>query len=123
MSVDIPPGPVTGEQPVTQRTLHGELLGYFRKQLGGNVVVAVIAIVASTVGAYKAVASEARLQADAGVQPMVRKVADIDLRVENLERQVPEIQADIRALYRAVMTGAPQPRLEKPAPAADGGGQ
>lgn len=34
-------------------------------------------------------------------------------------RRLDETSADIRALYRAVMTGAPQPRLE--APPKDGG--
>lgn len=115
-----PPGPVTAEQPVTNRTLHGELLSYFRRQLGGSLVVAVLAIGGATLGAWRAVASEARTQADAGVAPVVLKVADIERRVENVERQVPEIQADIRALYKAVMTGARQERLEQPA-RVDGG--
>lgn len=113
-----PKAPATGEQPVTQRTLHGELLAYFRKQFGGNLIIAALAIGGATLGAWQAVAHEARTQADAGVLPVNLKVQDLDNRVSRVEKQVPEIQADIRALYRAVMTGAPQPRLEMP---VDGG--
>lgn len=118
---DAPKGPVTAEQPVTQRTLHGELLGYFRKQLGGNLFIAALAVGGATLGAWKAVAHEARSQADAGVLPVTLKVDDLGRRVERVERQVPEIQDDIRALYKAVMTGARQERLERPAAIVDGG--
>lgn len=111
----------TGEQPVTNGALHLELLAYFRRQLGGNLVVAALAIGGATLGAWKAVAQEARNQADAGVQPVTLKVDDLGRRVERVEKQVPEIQADIRALYRAVMTGQAQPRLEVPALPQDGG--
>lgn len=111
----------TGEQPVTQRTLHSEFLGFFRKQFGGNVLALVIIGGGSVVGAWRAVAGEARQQADAGVLPVTLKVEDLSRRVESVERQVPEIQADIRALYKAVMTGDRQPRLEQPAPRVDGG--
>jgi hypothetical protein len=63
----------------------------------------------------------ARKAADAGVMPVRLEVEDLSRRVERVEKQVPEIQADIRALYKAVMTGARQERLEQPAPRADGG--
>lgn len=119
---DAPKGPTTGEQPVTQRTLHGELLGYFRRQLGGNVVVAMIAIGGATFGAWRAVAGEARAQADAGVQPIKLEVDDLSRRVKRIEDQTVEVQADIRALYKAVMTGRPQERLEHPAPPRVDGG-
>lgn len=118
---DAPKGPVTAEQPVTNRTLHGEFMSFFRKQFGGNVLALVIIGGGSVVGAWRAVAGEARQQADAGVLPVSLKVEDLSRRVESVERQVPEIQADIRALYKAVMTGDRQPRLEQPAPRVDGG--
>ena len=118
---DAPKGPTTGEQPVTNRTLHGEFMSFFRKQFGGNVLALVIIGGGSVVGAWRAVAGEARQQADAGVLPVTLKVEDLSRRVESVERQVPEIQADIRALYKAVMTGDRQPRLEQPAPRVDGG--
>jgi hypothetical protein len=110
----------TGEQPVTNGSLHLELLGFFRKQLGGNLVMAALAVGGATLGAWRAVAQEARSQADAGVAPVALRVEDLNRRVESVEKQVPEIQADIRALYKAVMTGRPQERLEHPA-ATDGG--
>lgn len=118
---DAPKGPTTGEQPVTNRTLHGELLAYFRRQLGGNVLVAMIAIGGATFGAWRAVAGEARSQADAGVLPVKLEVEDLSRRVKRVEDQTSEVQADIRALYKAVMTGDRQPRLEQPAPRVDGG--
>ena len=111
----------TGEQPVTNGSLHLELLAYFRRQFGGNLVVAALGVGGATLGAWRAVAQEARSQADAGVAPVVLKVDDLTRRVDRVEKQVPEIQADIRALYRAVMTGTPQERLEHPAAPADGG--
>lgn len=111
----------TGEQPVTNGSLHSELLAYFRRQLGGNLVVAALAIGGATLGAWRAVAQEARAQADAGVVPVALRVEDLSRRVERVERQVPELQADIRALYRAVMTGSPQERLERPPAPTDGG--
>lgn len=117
----VPPGPTTGEQPVTNRTLHGELLAYFRRQLGGNLLVAALAIGGATLGAWRAVADEARTQADAGVAPLKLEVDDLSRRVRRVEDQTGEVQADIRALYKAVMTGRPQERLEQPAPAKDGG--
>jgi len=118
---DAPKGPATGEQPVTQRTLHGEFMSFFRKQFGGNIIALVIVGGGAVLGAWKAVAQEARNQADAGVVPVTLKVDDLGRRVERVEMQVPEIQADIRALYRAVMTGQAQPRLEVPALPQDGG--
>lgn len=118
---DAPKGPTTGEQPVTNRTLHGEFISFFRKQFGGNVLALVIIGGGSVVGAWRAVAGEARQQADAGVQPIKLEVDDLSRRVKRVEDQTVEVQADIRALYKAVMTGAPQPRLEQPAPRVDGG--
>lgn len=111
----------TGEQPVTNGALHHEFIAFFRKQFGGNVIALVIVGGGAVLGAWKAVAQEARNQADAGVVPVTLRVEDLGRRVERVEKQVPEIQADIRALYRAVMTGQAQPRLEVPALPQDGG--
>lgn len=118
---DAPKATPTGEQPVTNRTLHGELLAYFRKQLGGNLLIAALAIGGATLGAWKAVAGEARSQADAGVLPVRLEVEDLSRRVKRVEDQTAAVQDDIRALYKAVMTGERQARLEQPAPRVDGG--
>lgn len=112
-------------KPVTNRSLHLELLAFFRRQLGGNLIVAMITVGGATLGAWKAVASEARQQADAGVRegvaPVQLEVKDLGRRVERVEddigslrREVHEVQADIRALYRFSRTGEPQARLEAP---------
>lgn len=114
----------TGEQPVTNGSLHLELLAFFRRQFGGNLVVAALAVGGATLGAWRAVAQEARNQADAGVLPVALKVDDLERRVVRIEANTTEVQADIRALYKAVMTGRPQERLERPVvatPGADGG--
>jgi hypothetical protein len=116
-----PSGPTTAEQPVTNRTLHSEFLAFFRRQFGGNVLALVIVGGSAVLGAWRAVAGEARAQADAGVLPVAIKVEDLDRRVKRVEDQTVEVQADIRALYKAVMTGRPQERLEQPAPRGDAG--
>lgn len=124
--------PAPQSKPVTNRSLHLELLGFFRRQLGGNLIVAMITVGGATLGAWKAVASEARQQADAGVRegvvPVQLEVRDLDRRVERVEedvgsmrREVHEVQADIRALYRFQRTGEPQLRLELPAVHFDAG--
>lgn len=93
---------------------------------------AMITVGGATLGAWKAVASEARQQADAGVRegvvPVQLEVRDLGRRVERVEdeasslrREVHEVQADIRALYRFQRTGEPQSRLESPAVHFDAG--
>jgi hypothetical protein len=125
MADDSPRRTSTDEQPVTNGFLHGEMLAYFRRQLGGNLIVAAIAVGGATLGAWKAVASEARQQADAGVLPVRVEVDDLGRRVKRVELEIGdlEVQADIRALYRFQRTGEPQPRLETPRDAGrpDGG--
>jgi hypothetical protein len=104
----------------------------------------VVAIVVGSVGAWMAVAKEARAAADAGVE-------HVDLKTDALARELAvhemasaathaelraaiaadaqvarEVQLDIRALYRRIETGEPQPRLEAPpavvvVPGPDGG--
>lgn len=132
MTPEPSPPPAPPSKPVTNRSLHLELLGFFRRQLGGNLIVAMITVGGATLGAWKAVASEARQQADAGVRegvvPVQLEVRDLGRRVERVEdeasslrREVHEVQADIRALYRFQRTGEPQARLEAPAVHFDAG--
>jgi hypothetical protein len=111
----------TGEQPVTGNGLHDELRRWLGKQFGGSLIAALLAALAVGFGAYKAVAGEAREAADAGIRPVKLEVDDLGRRVSRVESQTIEVQADIRALYKAVMTGRPQERLEHPAPRVDGG--
>ncbi len=87
----------------------------------------------------KVMRAEAQTVSDAGVQ-RAKEVTDaankvIEQRVVLLEtnqkamaasaeRQATdthELQVDVRALYKAMMTGRPQERLENPPPSRDGG--
>lgn len=116
-----PQGPTTGEQPVTGNSLHDELRRWLGKQFGGSLIAAMLAALAVGFTAYRAVAAEAKDAADAGVHPVRVEVDDLSRRVKRVEDQTSEVQADIRALYKAVMTGVPQPRLEAPPAKPDGG--
>lgn len=111
----------TPQPPVTRSFIDHEFVVWFRRSFGGSLITALIAAGGTSLVAWRALAQEARQQADAGVVPVVLEVRDLERRVARVEVQVPEIQQDIRALYRAVMTGAKQERLERPASAPDGG--
>lgn len=125
---------------VTNTTLHGEVMNLFRRLLGTQALAILIfgALCAGIVlYAYKAVAEEARSQADAGVSEVRRAVEQtarenqetasrldrhesqagqthLELRkqLEEVRAQQVETQGDIRALYRFQRYGTPQPRLE-----------
>jgi len=56
---------------------------------------------------------------DAGIGPLERRMVVVEQRQLNQGTDIHELQLDVRALYKAVMTGQAQPRLE--APAKDGG--
>ena len=121
MADAVPPSTPTGEQPVTGNGLHDELRRWLGKQFGGSIIAALIAALAVGFTAWRAVAAEAKDAADAGIHPVRVEVDDLSRRVKRVEDQTSEVQADIRALYKAVMTGTPQPRLEAPLARPDGG--
>lgn len=129
MSTPTPaPTPPEPTAPVTNGSLHTELLTWFRRSFGGSLITALIAAGGSTLVAWRAVASEARAQADAGVAPVRLVVDDFGRRLDrtehdvaNLRLEVHEVQADIRALYRYQRTGEPQARLEAPPKHSDAG--
>lgn len=89
-------------------------------------------IVAVFLGGWAALASvthAAEQTVDGGLAPVRQQVGALEQRLERhiddearhhaaAEAKSEELQADVRALYRAVMTGRPQERLEKP---SDGG--
>lgn len=85
---------------------------------------------AGSLGGWAALAQSTQGQVDAGVAPVVERIAAVERRTEALEQalrnqtaDVHETQVDIRALYKAVMTGAPQARLERaPVPVVQDGG-
>lgn len=114
----------TGEHPVTQQEMKRLFTWHDIRTIGSVVA----AIVVGTVSAWQLLIHEARAQSDAGVKPLERQVETLDRQVQaheaesrrvhsEMKDELNEVQADIRALYKAVMTKEPQPRLENP----DGG--
>lgn len=88
-----------------------------------------VSVVGVTVYAQSKAAERIDEHVDAGIAPTVRHVDELQTRFERHEaeseavhremrEQLTEVQGDIRALYKAVMTGHPQERLEQP---RDGG--
>lgn len=113
------PKRVTGEHPATNLEVHREGNAITVK----TIVTAVVGIFTAGWFTYAAVVHASETILDAGVAPVTRRVGDLEerfdrhVREESIERdaqakKVDEIQTDIRALYRAVMTKQPQPRLE-----------
>ena len=129
----------TGEHPAVpdKPTLPGVLVLLaslvFKREA---VMIATSSIVLLGAGAGTVVWAQAKL--DGGVAEKVAPLReDIDAERVRLDehlkddaqqrrevtRRLDETSADIRALYKAVMTGRPQERLEQPVPAATDGGQ
>lgn len=120
------------EKPTTVNGLVGELM---RRLLGREVLMLLafsLVLVGATLYGTNALAQAVDNHVDAGVAPTARRAEEVSQRLEQhlledaaAKRQATqdlhEVQADIRALYRAVQTGRPQPRLERPLPALDGG--
>lgn len=86
----------------------------------------ILAILGSFGSGLVTLEGRARAETDAGVRPIQAQLDAVSARVEKTERDannlradVHEVQADLRSLYKAVMTGERQPRLE--VPPVDGG--
>lgn len=125
---DLGPEPVTGSHPVTKRELE--------RELNLNEIKTVVSIALTVLGGgfagYTYIITEARAAGDAGVAVLSAKHEDLRREVIRYEEvtdgsikglmgdvrevsdQVKETQSDIRSLYKAMMTGRPQERLEKP---------
>lgn len=76
-------------------------------------------ILAIAFAAYFRVIGDARAEVDAGVHAVQTRLDAVEGRqhstddeVRSVKAEVKETQADIRALYKAVMTGRRQERLE-----------
>lgn len=87
------------------------------------VIVGGALVVTALWSAYTTVMNNARAEVDGGVRPLVTRVEAVEVRQRSTDDEVRavkaevnslrvETQADLRALYKAVMTGRPQPRLE-----------
>lgn len=120
-------GPKTGEHPATQLEVKTAVTW------GAVKMVAAMVVAIFTAGwlGYSTVVHAAESSVDAELVPLKEEVVVIKAQLNRhldeeaahhrqQEDQVKEMQADIRALYKAVMTGTRQDRLEKP---ADGGNQ
>ena len=90
-------------------------------------IAVVLAILGSTVTGYIALVNTAHAQALDGDKPLQAQIDVLASRIDKAEKDagairadMREVQADIRLLYKAVMTGAKQERLEHPP--VDGGG-
>lgn len=75
----------------------------------GSVVVAVFG---AGWAAYAQVDNRVQEKGAALVQPLEARLKIVEGETASVKNDVHEVQADIRALYKAVMTGNPQPRLE-----------
>ena len=95
------------------------MLGAFATVIGGAVLYG-----------QHALAQVVRTEVDAGITATAKQAAELEEKLRRHEREsaevhqaikadVTEVQRDIRALYKAVMTGQRQERLE--VPAKDGG--
>lgn len=91
-----------------------------------------VVMVSATIYATQAFAQTVDSRVDAGIVKTELQVEELREKLRQHEAEssevhtatradLHEIQADVRALYKALMTGAPQPRLEKPQPQPDGG--
>ncbi|MEK7178557.1 MAG: hypothetical protein AAB721_02805 [Patescibacteria group bacterium] len=96
--------------PVTKR----EMRRSFRVNEVYTVIVAIATAAAALLGGYRLFVSEARAAGEDAAKSAEKKANEV--AAEQLE-----VRQDVRALYRAVLTGRPQERLEQPLPVPDGG--
>lgn len=114
-----------------------EMLTTFLKRLWGRDTVVIFAAIGAiayvTLKSRDSMAQSAQVQIDAGIAPTAKAV---DVLTERFEQHLKddaeakradaqwksEMAADNRALYKAVMTGERQYRLERPLPVTPDGG-
>lgn len=120
-----------------EKSMQEVLTNGLRKLLGRDFILLGLLTIGTTIVVFKGKDALAQ-QVDAGVQPVKtdlavvkeeqKRQADETERVKNkqaafeikVDKRFDEQGADIRALYKAIMTGQKQDRLEKPLP-SDGG--
>lgn len=112
-----------------RESLIEQIVGRIFQRDAALVVVTLVAVVGLAVYAQSTMDEHLTRKVDAGVVPVARRVDELDaaFKAHAVESQqvhaeirddLHELQQDVRALYRAVQTGQPQPRLERP---VDGG--
>jgi hypothetical protein len=97
--------------------------GEMKKQFKWQDVAVVLAILSGFIGGYIHLIDEAKAQSDAGMIPLAKRIELVEADQKTIKQDVHETQVDIRALYKAVMTGQKQDRLEVPPNGLDGGGK
>jgi hypothetical protein len=107
----------TRDMPVTR----GAMRKAFRINEVFTFLVAALTAIAAVFGAYKLLLNEAAAAGERASGPLIKRVETLEQNDKQRSEDIHEVQTDIRALYKAVMTKQPQERLEKPAPAKDGG--
>lgn len=110
-----------GDEQETPSGLHEIRVRELNWQGAKLTIAMVVVAVGTAFGAYRVVLGEALAQTDAGMAPIKQRVDTLEQQQKELRSDVHEVQTDIRALYKAVMTGRPQERLERPPPSKDGG--
>lgn len=89
-----------------------------RGRLDWKSVGVVVAVFSAVVSGYVSITSDARAQATKEIAPWTERIKFVEQRQQVVEQKLDELAADTRALYKAVMTGQRQERLERP---LDGG--
>lgn len=105
-----------------EQTLDGELKKHDNRLTFRSVIVAICAVAVSVIMAIIFIDNRVQAQTDAGVKVHEERITTLEHQQTQLQGDVHEVQTDIRSLYKAVMTGRPQERLEKPAPEHKDGG-
>lgn len=109
----------SSEQSNSEKTMQDILTSGLRKLLGRDFILLALLVSCVVLVVLKGKDALAQ-QVDAGMEPFKAEQVRQAAEIERLKASQNEVQTDIRALYKAVMTGQKQERLEKPA-VQDGG--
>lgn len=100
----------TAEHPVSK----GEMRKAFRANEVWTFIVAVATAGAALIGGYTLFVAKAEAAGAKKAEAVSEDVIKLREEVKDIKDAQGETQKDVRALYRAVMTGQRQERLEKP---------
>lgn len=75
-------------------------------------IAVLLAVASGLIGGYVHIVSEAKAQTEAGMKPVEVRLATVEQEQRQVKNDLHEVQTDIRALYKAMMTGQRQERLE-----------
>lgn len=109
------------EKPKSWSKQLAELPGRIFRSEAKLIIAAALAGMAAFAYGQSRFESKTAEQIDAGIEPVEKRLTIVEQQQKEQRADIHEVQADIRALYKAVMTGREQPRLERPLVAPDGG--